>query len=376
MFCHILLQQFYRGTKKTMQMGLKIYRIFLMLIVLMISIESIAGQELKVLTQKTPLIFDGDKAIEPSAVEKIGNGKFLLVADDKDNKGKSLKVVDATTGKVLQTLDKIQPAEKNPKWEAMAKDKQGNYYVIGSHYEESDPEKLALRSLMFSFRLKNENEQDGTKIAIDTATIKPLNIKNSLTAIGLYSNIPANTTAKIEGLAVKTNECQTELIIGFREPSKLVQIYSATIPNSELNNNSLFELSIRPYFQFVAGKTSDNTPYKLSSIEYVQDLHGFLISTSTETADSAGKPIFHGNALWFVSDKEIENSEPKLLSESFKTTKVQKVLEFEPTMKVEGLCLFSNEDKKKFQLTLVYDNDTKESSLAGKLQFIDLAVKN
>jgi hypothetical protein len=353
----------------------KMFGVIALFLCFVIYAENISAQELKVLNRSEPVGFANDAAIEPSAVEAIGNGKFLLVADDKDADGKSLKVVEAATGKMINLLDKIQPTKKNPKWEGMAKDEFGNYFVIGSHFEEADAERLASRSLMFSFRLVDENEQDGTKIAIDTATIKPLNVKDSLTSIGLYNIIPAQTKAKIEGLAVKTNGCRTEIIVGLREPADFVQVYSATMPTDELKNALPFALSLKPLFQFNAGKTSDNTPYKLSSIEYIAGLKGFIILTSTETTVN-NKPVFHGNALWFASDSAIEAAQPKLLTDNFKPAKVQKVLEFEPTMKAEGICLLSANTPNTFKLAIMFDNDTKDSGMLGKMEFLSLAVKN
>lgn len=364
-----------------MKKGRKILWAVVIALFLTIYSENIKAQEIKLLTRETAVVFkniDGSdsKAFEPSAVEPIGNGKFLLVADDKDVKGKSLKIVEAATGRVLKTLDRIQPVDKNPKWEAMAKDEQGNYYVIGSHNHVDDEQKLALRSLMFSFRLENEMEPDGMNIAIDTKTIKPLNVKDSLTSLGLYNHIPANNTVKIEGLAVRTNGTQKELIFGFREPSNIVQVYLATIPGDELKNPALFKFSLERFFQFDAGTTSDNTFYKLSSIEYVQDLKGFLVLTSTETAGIDGKPVFHGNALWFVSNKASKDAQAKLLTAGDKSTMAQKIFEFEPAMKVEGICLLNSRKNKTYRIGLVYDNDAEDSGLSGKMQFIELAAKN
>jgi len=56
---------------------------------------------------------------------------------------------------------------------------------------------------------------------------------------------------------------------------------------------------------FDAGKSTyvdetgkKETPYRLSSIEYVQEWKGFLVITSTED----DKNMFHGNKLWFIPD--------------------------------------------------------------------------
>ena len=340
------------------------------------------AQDLKVLAAPTPFNLmnsDGseNKTIEPSAVALIGNGKFLLVADDKDDDaGNSLKIVDAATGKVLKLITKVrlQPSPKEPKWEALAKDDQNNYYVSGSH-NNKDADKLANRSFMFRFKLENESEQDAQKIEIKVGSKQELDIKESLTALKLYNAEPSDNKVKIEGLAVRNNGCQQELIIGFREPFDTVKVYSAIVPNNNAVNNLPIKLSLKPFFHFNAGNTADGTQFQLSSIEYVPDLKGFLVMTSTETTDpTTQKPVFHGNALWFVRDEMIEVARPAEFSESYKPVAAQKVLDFQLTLKAEGICLLSRKDQQTFRFIIVFDNDAKDTKIGGKMQFLELST--
>jgi hypothetical protein len=340
--------------------------------------ERAFAQDLKILTTTEPLFLKNsdnseNQTIEPSAASPIGNGKFLLVADDKDDgKGNSLKIIEVSTRKILKTLQKFQPSKKNPKWEALAKDETGNYYLIGSH-NNADAEKLAARSLMFRFRLKNEAEQDAEKIEIATDSVRELDVKESLTALQLYSPNPPDNTVKIEGLAVRKNGGQQQLIVGFRLPSCRVKVYFAVIPNDSSENKAIIKLSLKPLFQFNAGETADNTLFQLSSIEYVQDLKGFFVLTSTETADAAGKPVFHGNALWFVSDKSIQPLRSAVFTDSDKLVPAKKILDFQPLLKAEGICLLSK-DQKTFRLAIVFDNDAEDTKVGGKIQLIDLST--
>jgi len=367
-----------------MKVTWKIWSSLILVSIVFLVSEKTVAQELKVLATPAPVSLKNsddseNQTIEPSAVEPIGGGKFLLVADDKDDgNGNSLKIIETSTGKVLKTLTKIQSSDKNPKWEALAKDEQENYYVIGSH-NNADAQKLARRSLMFRFRLNNEMEQDAAKIEIDAASVRELDVKESLTALQLYSTVPANNKVKIEGLAVRKTVCGQELIIGFREPFDItkadtVKVYSAIIPNDAFESKAIIKLSLKPLFQLNAEKTADKTPFQLSSIEYVQDLKGFLVLTSTETKDASNKAVSHGNALWFVSDEMIETARPTNFSESYKTAPTQKVLKFQPSMKAEGICLLSKRNQKTFRFALVFDNDAEETKIGGKMQFIELST--
>lgn len=360
------------------------YSLILICIVFLVS-EKTNAQELKVLTSPTLFTFinsddSENKTIEPSAVVPIGDGRFLLVADDKDDgAGNSLKIVEAATGKILKVITKtrLQPLPKEPKWEALAKDDEGNYYVVGSHNNAEAP-KLATRSLMFRFRLVNEAEQDARKIEIDETSKRELDVKESLTTLELYSSVPSNNKVKIEGLAVRKTDCGKELIIGLREPldvtkADTVKVYAAIIPNAG-DNKAVIKLALKPLFQFNAEKTADNTPFKLSSVEYVQDLKGFLVLTSTETTDANNKPVFHGNALWFVKDEMIKDARPKNFADGYGNVTVQKILEFQPTLKAEGICLLSQKDQKTFRFAIVFDNDAKDSGIGGKMQFLELST--
>jgi hypothetical protein len=97
-------------------------------------------------TLPVPLLVDGkvDTVIEASGVEPIGDGRRVLVAHDKLP---GLYVVDAATGRVVGpplTSAKFPAASKiGPKWEGMALDPAGNYYLIGAHVGKTDQERDA-----------------------------------------------------------------------------------------------------------------------------------------------------------------------------------------------------------------------------------------
>ncbi len=88
-------------------------------------------------TLPAPLVDQSGKVnvvIEASGVEPIGDGHRILVAHDKHP---SLFVVDVATGRIVGepiTSAKFPEPSKlgGPKWEGMARDSEGNYYIIGA----------------------------------------------------------------------------------------------------------------------------------------------------------------------------------------------------------------------------------------------------
>ena len=245
--------------------------------------------------------------------------------------------------------------------------------MIGSHNNSELP-KRANRSRLFRFRLKNEAETDPLKFEIDTAWVRELDVKESLKSLNLYSATAADSPVKIEGLAVQTIGCRKKLFFGFREPfeSGNVQVFAADIPVDAEIPNGVIKLSLKPYFQFAAGKPQllPNTtePFRLSSLEYVKSLKGFLVMTSTEDKDSN----FFGNAIWIISDERINASQPTNFNGGFKAISVKNIYEFEPKMKAEGISIFPSTGNNKTNLIVIFDNDGKPE-LPDVMQTLELS---
>ena len=142
-----------------------------------------------------PVVFFKDQPnIEPSGVVPIGDGAYLLVADDNT---RDLLIVEKQTGKILRTNLVIPGLNRNADWEAMAKDGD-DFYLIGS------------KGLLFRFRL-NEQEKDWSKIQVTGA--KEIVINNfDLVKTELKGRKP-----EIEGLAIYVNDQKKELVVGIRE---------------------------------------------------------------------------------------------------------------------------------------------------------------
>jgi hypothetical protein len=289
--------------------------------------------------------------IEASAVEPIGDGKRLLVAHDKDP---SLFVVETATGQIVgQPLTSAHFPKKNeggPKWEGMARDSEGNYYLIGAHTGKTDEER-ATKSVLIRFRL-----QDGAAPAIDDASITTWHVARSLEAALRSEGLPLEEVAKrkVEGLTIRETiaadgKARRELYIGLREPKDKIHVLVADITGSPAPDA---ELQLKPAFDFVAD-FREGQASELTSLEYAPSLGGFLVVTASED----GSNVFHGNTLWFVADGE--------------TTHARKIATFEVAMKAEGLAILGTEkdgSRTSVKLLVAYDNDVHATHIPSRIQ--------
>jgi len=306
-----------------------------------------AGSHAQEISVSGPIMFFKDQPnIEPSGVEPIGDGTYLLVADDNT---RDLLIVEKQTGKILRTNLVIPGLNRNADWEAMAKDGD-DFYLIGS------------KGLLFRFRL-NEQEKDWSKIQVTGA--KEIVINNfDLVKTELKGRRP-----EIEGLAIYVNDQKKELVVGIREHQSADKPRTAAIHffRAEILEEGL---TLKPFFNFDASEPavpgSADLAWHLSSIEHVSDWGGFLVMTTTENKDR-----YYGNVLWFVQEDQLkQNSNAQGTFRSVVPTKSKVFQESlpggRPGIKGEGLAVLSDDDSKPSKQTLsvviVFDNDSRAPS--------------
>lgn len=317
------------------------------------------AQEFRLESASLPApLLDGNKVnsvIEASAVEPIGDGRKLLVAHDKDP---ALFLVDRENGSILGapiTSPRFpQKHEAGPKWEGIAHDTDGNFYLIGAHNGKTDAER-ATKSVLIRFRLKQSDPP-----AIDDASITTWHVARSLESALKSEGLSEAEVAerKVEGLTIREQKSadgaiQRELLIGLREPKDLVRIFTADIstppsPDAELSLNPAFDFSADP---------REGVASELTSLEYVPALGGCLVVTASEDTVN----VFHGNTLWFVANG--------------KASRAQKVATFEVAMKAEGLAILGAEKdglRTTVKLLFTYDNDVHATHIPSRFQTVTL----
>ena len=303
-------------------------------------------------TLPAPLLDDGkvNTVIEASGVEPIGDGHRLVVAHDKDP---LLYIVETATGRILgPPIDSPHFPKKNdagPKWEGMARDSEGNFYLIGAHNGKTDQER-ATKSVLIRFRLN-----DGDSPAIDDASITTWHVAGLEAALKSEGLSPEEVAArKVEGLTVRESKdgdgkAHRELFVGLREPKDKVRIFMTDIttppsPDADLDLKLAFAFPADPR----EGQASE-----LTSLEYVPELSGFLVVTASEDKANA----FHGNTLWFVADGQ--------------TSQTKMVATFEVAMKAEGLAILGcekNGPRTAVKLLITYDNDAHTTHIPSRMQ--------
>ena len=304
----------------------------------------------------------------------IGDGSLLLVACDKNA---CLSVVEAATGRIKQSFS-VGVFDNRPKWEDLAHDDEGAYYVIGSRFVEEPAEEGTQKRLMavprlLRFRLRSDGA-GGTPFAIDSESIVEWDIGDALAAEG-YRRDPRKNEVNIEGLTVRTLRDKAgqvtlrELVVGLREPHNPIRVYASNITQLPAPNA---KLALSPLFRFYAGERQGILS-QLSSIDYMPEWNGFFILTSTEDRSNR----YHGNTLWFLSDERISASRPaqlppdKIKLGDLRLVEPQKVWLFGPDGKAEGVCVLSEEaassgsQVRRARLALVYDNDTAKTGNSG-----------
>ena len=288
------------------------------------------------------IFFKDNPNVEPSGVEPIGDGTYLLVADDNT---RDLLIVEKQTGKILRSNLVIPGLNRNADWEALAKDGE-DFYLIGS------------KGLLFRFRL-NEQEKDSSKIQVTAA--KEIGINNfDLVKTELKGRRP-----EIEGLAIYSNDQKKEVVIGIRERQATTpQTAAIHFFRAELLESGL---TLQPFFKFAASEPAvpgaADLSWHLSSLEYVPHWNGFLVMTTTEKQDR-----YFGSVLWFVQEGQL-NGNPTRQGFHSVTPVRSKVFQESisggrPGIKAEGLAVLPDGASRKdtISVVIVFDNDSRTAS--------------
>jgi len=309
-----------------------------------------------------------DTKIEASAVEPIGDGKYVLIAHDKASE---LYVVETATGKIVGppvTSDALPATSAlGPKFEGMARDSKGNFYAIGSHSGKTDEER-GQRAHLVKFRFQGDLKP-GVAPTIDPASVRRFDAWASLKA-ALGKDSSEVDKLKIEGLSIRElpaiggKAARTEVVVGLREPSDLVRTFAAEIKDDQANGSAL---TFEKLFSFDAG-LREAVPATLTSLLYVPGWRGFFIVTATEDKDNA----FHGNTLWFLRDDAIPSTG---------LARPDRIYDFEVAMKAEGLADLPQSTKvsspySTARLVVVFDNDAKTTHMPSRIQTLRVSRRD
>ena len=227
---------------------------------------------------------------EPSAIQQLPDGRFLIVEDEKQNPF-SLATINADDSVSSKTLDVGLQEARNPFWklndlEAVALDHAGFLYTITSHSRDDEGDEKKSRDKLLRFRIEGEHLTqpilvNGLKPALVAA--HPV-----LAAAAEIRNVKTNGGLNIEALEISPD--QQRLLIGFRSPLLDQQAIIATLENPR----TLFEAGGPPRISAHL-ITLDLGGNGIRSLCYFPSLNGYLIVSGPV----AREPVQF--QLWFWS---------------------------------------------------------------------------
>ena len=227
---------------------------------------------------------------EPSAIQQLPDGRFLVVEDEKDHSF-SLATLSANGDVSTKSLGPAWFHGGEPIWklddlEGLALDAVGNLYAITSHSRDDDGHEQKGREKLARFRIEKDKVVEpvvvgGLKQALTAA--HPV-----LAAAALVADAKAGAGLNIEALEI-TPDGQ-RLLIGFRSPLQ----GSAAIIASIENHAAVFDARASPEISNML-QTLDLGGHGIRGMSWVAALHGYLvISGPASRAD-------HAFGLWFWS---------------------------------------------------------------------------
>ena len=225
---------------------------------------------------------------EPSAIQQLPDGRFLVVEDEKDHSF-SLLTLSSSGDASSKSLGPGWFHGGDPIWklddlEGLTLDGLGQLYAITSHSRNDDGDEQKGREKLARFRIEKDRVMEpvvvgGLKPAL--AAAHPV-----LAAAAQALDAKSGTGFNIEALEI-TPDGQ-RLLIGFRSPLQGSQAIIASIDNPA----AVFDSNAAPHISNVL-QTLDLAGHGIRGMSYVAALFGYLIiSGPASRAD-------HAFGLWF-----------------------------------------------------------------------------
>lgn len=219
---------------------------------------------------------------EPSAIQQLPDGRFLVVEDENDHP-LSLATMgadggfktEALTAGVLQTFSSFWKLDD---LEGLALDRAGFVYAITSHSRADDGDEKKSREKLVRFRVEGDRVVDPKVV---DGLKEALTARHAvLAAAAQVRDVKARGGLNIEGLEIRPD--QQRLLIGFRSPLRGGRALIASIENPSAIFESDEAPRIAPLLQEL-----DLGGHGIRGLSYVPSLGAYLViggPTSREPA--------------------------------------------------------------------------------------------
>lgn len=220
---------------------------------------------------------------EPSAIQQLPDGRFLVVEDEKEHP-LSLVTIGAdgtveTTALTAGLLQMFSPFWKLDDLEGLAADRAGFVYAITSHSRDDDGDEKKSREKLVRFRVVNPEIVDGLKRALTTRHAV-------LAAAAQVRDVKAGRGLNIEGLEISPD--QQRLLIGFRSPLRDGRALIASVENPA----AIFELDEAPRIAPLLEEL-DLGGHGIRGLSYVPSLGAYLVIGGPTSREPAAFDLWH-----------------------------------------------------------------------------------
>ncbi len=285
---------------------------------------------------------------EPSAIQQLPDGRFLVAEDEKDHSF-SLLTLSASGDASAKSLGPGWFRGGDPIWklddlEGLTLDGLGQIYAITSHSRNDEGDEQKGRGKLARFRIENNRVTEpvvvgGLKPAL--AAAHPV-----LAAAAQALDAKSGTGFNIEALEI-TPDGQ-RLMIGFRSPLQGNQAIIASIENPV----AVFDTDAAPHISNLL-QTLDLGGHGIRGMSYVAALSGYLIISGPATRAD------HAFGLWFWSGQA---------SAPARRVTVPGLAGFE---RAEGICPANIDGVSK--ILIVSDDGNRKQERSAQFVLLDLA---
>jgi hypothetical protein len=217
---------------------------------------------------------------EPSAIQQLPDGRFLVVEDEKEHPFSLFTI--SPDGSVSSTPLKRGHSEADKTFwklddlEGMAIDRSEYLYAITSHSRDEEGDKKKSRDKLVRFHIDSNH-------IVETAVFK--NLKAALiaahpilAAAAKIRNVKTHGGLNIEALEISPN--QQHLLMGFRSPL----LDNRAIIASLENLSAIFEADALPRISPVL-ETLDLGGHGIRGMAYISTLSGYLVISGPVTRE-------------------------------------------------------------------------------------------
>jgi Protein of unknown function (DUF3616) len=285
---------------------------------------------------------------EPSAIQQLLDGRFLVVEDEK-NHSFSLVTLSANCDVSTKSLGPAWFHGGDPIWklddlEGLTLDGAGYLYAITSHSRDDDGDEQKGREKLARFRIEKDKVVEpvvvgGLKRALTAA--HPV-----LAAAALVPEAKSGVGLNIEALEI-TPDGQ-RLLIGFRSPLQGSRAIIASVENPA----EIFDVKAAPQISSTL-QTLDLGGHGIRGMSWVVALNGYLVISGPASRED------HAFGLWFWSGQA---------SASARRVTVPALAGFE---RAEGVCPAVIDGVAK--IVIVSDDGNRKQGRFARFVMLDLA---